>query len=472
MGKHRKPTVTRWRPYLTTGIALEAATLFACAHVTDNHVTPNSLLAATTTIFVDGTKSLTGNEQGVSPYRMADSFQGRYDEGVDHDVFVVYPRSLGPATGMNDPTYDVSEGIAATETVKAVKAAQATRQPGDTIYVVGYSQGAGGASQAIAQLEADGQADGVDYTDGVQFVFAADPRRNDGGILTRFPPGVYVPVLGVTFGGGTTPQSTNVLQVTKQYDGVGDAPKYVFNVVADVNAAMGYYYLHPGYYQTVDPSTVPADDRIVSTSADGNITDVLIKAPVGELPLTMPLLQMGVPKNVVAALDPVLRAVIETGYDRPSGPGTYPSEPVPFQLAPPPTTWVSDVQSVADGAAQTSQALTGVTAPAVAPQPQPLLQRAAAVTASSPAEAPDVPAKKPAATPVDSPNKFTPVAHPAGGWKPGDLLRSVLGTFTGAGGSTPGSASAPTSVPAAEPATTPSGPAASTSSDGTSASTS
>lgn len=64
------------------------------------------------------------------------------------------------------------------------------------------------------------------------------------------PAGVYLPVFGVTFGGGTSPRNktTKVLQVTKQYDGVGDSPAYVFNVVADVNAVLGFYYLHPGYY--------------------------------------------------------------------------------------------------------------------------------------------------------------------------------------------------------------------------------
>ena len=50
----------------------------------------------------------------------------------------------------------------------------------------------------------------------------------------------------------------------------------------------------------------------------------------------MPLLQLGVPKDIVVALDPFLRAVIETGYDRPAGRATYPTEPVPFQLVPPP----------------------------------------------------------------------------------------------------------------------------------------
>ena len=63
---------------------------------------------------------------------------------------------------------------------------------GQTIYVVGYSQGAGAAAMAIPELEAQGLAEDV------EFVLAANPRRNDGGILTRVPAGVYLPVFGVT----------------------------------------------------------------------------------------------------------------------------------------------------------------------------------------------------------------------------------------------------------------------------------
>ena len=72
VGKHRKPRRS-WGPYVTTGIALEAAAIFGFAYATDSHVSPPSLLAAT--IFVDGTKSVTGSEEGVPFFRMADSFK-------------------------------------------------------------------------------------------------------------------------------------------------------------------------------------------------------------------------------------------------------------------------------------------------------------------------------------------------------------------------------------------------------------
>src|SRR5690349_6068989 len=100
----------------------------------DGQIPGANLLA--TSIFVDGTKSITGNELGNPPYRMADSLQGTYDNGDDNQ-FVMYPRSLGPATGFGDPTYDVSEGLATQQVVDLVKAAK-TADPDKKIYVVGY----------------------------------------------------------------------------------------------------------------------------------------------------------------------------------------------------------------------------------------------------------------------------------------------------------------------------------------------
>jgi hypothetical protein len=331
----------------------------------------------------------------------------------------------------------VSEADATTKIVAAVKQARHDDKKG-TIYVVGYSQGSGAAAKAIDQLESEGFK-----TDNVQFVLAANPRRNDGGILTRLPAGVYLPVFGVTFGDGTTPEGAKVLQVTKAYDGVGDSPDYIFNVASDLNAVLGFYYLHPGYYKTIDPNDPTA---IVTTSADGLITDKLIPAPLGQLPLTMPLLALGLPPALVTAMDPFLRSVIETGYNRPDPnvAGSYPSKPVPFQLVPPPERWLPDILSVAAGAAQSVQLLTG------ALQQNSIVNNKVSTLAAEEPETPSVaqlappgddkpvveekksePAadKPPAGTEPPAgtgPNKFQPAPKPKTGWRPGDLLRSLF----------------------------------------------
>ena len=157
-------------------------------------------------------------------------------------------------------------------------------------------------------------------------------------------------MLGVTFGDGTTPESTKVLQVTKMYDGVGDSPDYIFNIASDLNAAMGFYYLHPGYYKTVDPNDPTA---IVTTSADGLITDKLIPAPVGELPLTIPRCKARAP----APVGPGLTHSREASSKR----ATTDRIPICWLVSiragavparPPPQLWFHAVSPVATGAAQ------------------------------------------------------------------------------------------------------------------------
>ena len=135
--------------------------------------------------------------------------------------------------------------------------------------------------------------------EGIAFVLIADPERPNGGILSRFPAGTYIPFLGITAGNATPSTDAPVVMVTRQYDGVADAPAYpTFNVLADANAFLGFYYLHDTYY-TVDPND---PDNIVTES--GNMTDILVPAPEGDLPILMPFGQIGVPQPILVALDP------------------------------------------------------------------------------------------------------------------------------------------------------------------------
>jgi hypothetical protein len=125
------------------------------------------------------------------------------------------------------------------------------------------------------------------------------------------------------------------------------------------------------------------------------MTDLLVPAQPGALPLFIPLAQAGVPQPVLVALDPAVRAIIETGYNRTGDP----SQQVRFALLPPPSALATDSQKVAAGFAETAQALPGAvlaslpSAPALpsvtsrrttSPAPSPSLQTAATKTASQP----------------------------------------------------------------------------------------
>ncbi|MCZ8379209.1 PE-PPE domain-containing protein [Mycobacterium sp. CPCC 205372] len=431
-------------PVVTTGLALPVAGALAAVCATNPTIAEVGLAAASTTIFVDGTVSpfLTdrddppgSNPLGSNTGRMTKSFDGRYDN-FPNNKFVDYPGSLGIVSilshGLGAPTFDESEQEAVDKLKTEILADEST----ETLYVVGYSQGASAVVRAVKDLEADEESG---YTPGnVVVILAANPRRNDGGLLTRFP-AFTLPLVGATFGEGTTSGETKIIQVTKQYDGVADAPVYFLNPVADANAILGYVYLHSGYYQdvTIDPDNPPAD-AVVST--DGNVTDILLPNAVGQLPLTQPLRSLGVPDDVIAALDPLLRAVIETAYDRTPDGDTAPSEPVRFKLLPGPDQWAGDAQSVAAGAVQTVQALGALGSPAAT------LQDAdnARTTANTPPAAATTVADsdlgaKTAAEPAPKKswriNRVKPAStteptekSTSGGYKPGDGLRSVHGS--------------------------------------------
>jgi hypothetical protein len=169
--------------------------------------------------------------------------------------------------------------------------------------------------------------------------------------LSRFPAGTYIPFVGITAGNATSANGAPVVMVTRQYDGVADAPAYPVNVLADANAFLGFYYLH-GNYQSVNPND---PNNIVTHSPNGNMTDILILAPPGQLPIFMPLAQVGVPQPILVALDPAARAIIETGYNRTSDP----SQQVRFGLLPPPSAWPGDAQMVVVGFVTTAELLPG-----------------------------------------------------------------------------------------------------------------
>jgi hypothetical protein len=359
----------RTASYVTAGVALELAGLVGFVNVVDANAPMVRLLAATS-IFIDGTKDIipTGNSQ--APDRMRGTLSGVLDQGYDYvstpgaggNYYVQYPRSFGVLTGLTDPTYDASRTIATQNTITAIKDAR-TQNPNDPIYVVGYSQGANAESEAIRQLEGEGYD-----TSNITFVLVGNGARNNGGLWARLPAGVYVPLIGLSFGASMNPDPNGpqVIQISKQYDGASDVPQYVLNPVAWANAALGFVYVHNGYYQDVDfdlnhDGTISSADVALAqqdpahyiVTTNGNISDVVIRNPEGQLPLTRPLLDLGVPPEIVKALDPLLRAIIETSYNRPPNGGVYPAQPQHLELLPPVTRWEADADAVAAGLKET-----------------------------------------------------------------------------------------------------------------------
>jgi hypothetical protein len=345
-------------------------------------------LAANWVTYIDGTNYPNGST------RMGNALGGYYSQQPQFiDYYInntsVYPGTLGPYNGLNFPNFSNPSGNTSvndgSNAILSTLATQYNTDPTGHFYVVCYSLGCAAASKADQSITNAPSNNSLPPPSQVTMVMLADPNRPNGGILARLPPGTYIPILGITGGTATPSNGANVIMYTKQYDGVADAPAYVLILPADLNALLGAYYLHGGNYTNVQPCTptCPAG-YIVTTSPNGQVTDVLVPAPPGQLPIEMPLAQAGVPAPILVALDPVLRAVIETGYAR----GSDPSQQVTFSLLPPPNMWVPDVISVGAGAGQTLQELPG----------------AVVASAQTPLTGPSVPSLPLSTSPLNTPS--------------------------------------------------------------------
>ncbi len=192
------------------------------------------------------------------------------------------------------------------------------RDPQDDV-VFGNSQGSVVISRYMAA-----HPEGTGNT----FVLVENPSRPNGGVMERFR-GLYIPILDVSFTGATPNNGDITVDVARQYDGWADFPTYPLNVLATVNAIMGMVLVH-GQTQTeltaADIEAAKAGGKAYYQE-HGTSTYYLIRTPL--VPLLMPLKGI-VPDPILGAIDPVLRNLIEMGYDR----SDY-SKPTRAQLFPP-----------------------------------------------------------------------------------------------------------------------------------------
>ena len=216
----------------------------------------------------------------------------------------------------------------------------------DPVVVFGYSQGATVASIGKSQLSMLSPEDQAN----INFVFIGNPNRPNGGLFERLAMFGTVPILDATFGQPTpTDTAMSTVDIAFQYDGVADFPLYWINLLADLNAVAGFWYTH-GSYLAPDgrnPDELPnglTPDELAAAIADpanqqhlqgSDTTYVLIPTP--NLPLLQPLREFGsathtefLTKPLIALIQPALRVLIETGYDRSLPYG----QPAPFRLVP------------------------------------------------------------------------------------------------------------------------------------------
>ncbi|MDW5613318.1 PE-PPE domain-containing protein [Mycolicibacterium sp. D5.8-2] len=199
----------------------------------------------------------------------------------------------------------------------AVRPHAVAPRAGDAMMAFGYSQSAVIAS--LAKLDLIQRYQPGDPS--VSFMLVANPMRPNGGILMRLHGWPTIPILEIPFP-GASPTGSAVLpdgrhvyptvDVARQYDGLGgDFPVRPLNLVATVNALLGYALLHGS---AVDIPLAQARFQ----GRQGDTGYYLVETDL--VPLLQPF-AFFVPRPILKAIDAPLRVVIEDAYDRDVGPG-------------------------------------------------------------------------------------------------------------------------------------------------------
>ena len=253
--------------------------------------------------------------------------------------------------------------------------------PQDPVVVFGYSQGATVATYEKYQLS---KLSAEDQT-AINFSLIGNPNRPNGGLFERLARFGTVPILDATFGMPTpTDTAMSTVDIAFQYDGVADFPLYPINLLADLNAAAGFWYIHGSYLAPdgsnldglpngltpADLAAAIADPANQQHLAGTDTTYVLVPTP--NLPLLQPLREFGafthtefLTTPLIDLIQPALQVLIETGYNR-----ALPySTPAPFRLIPvfnPVTVTVDLVNAIGQGIRAAINDITAPSSPAVA----------------------------------------------------------------------------------------------------------
>jgi len=201
---------------------------------------------------------------------------------------------------------------------------------GNSVVVFGYSQSATIANNEINALMALPANLRPDATQ-LSFVLTGDPNNPDGGLLARFP-GFYIPILDVAFNGATPPNSVYPTAIyTGQYDGIADAPQYPLHVLSDVNAFLGYFFVHNTYPLLTPDQVANAVPLPTSPGYTGSTQYYMIMTQ--DLPLLDLIRDIPYAGPPIADIfQPDLRVLVDLGYGD-IGPGYgYANVPTPASL--------------------------------------------------------------------------------------------------------------------------------------------
>lgn len=236
------------------------------------------------------------------------------------------PEGFYPLTGIKDLTPDVSIATGVKILTDAIRQQLAA---GNNVAVLGFSQSSVISSLVMQELNPSGTPSSLP----INFVLLGNPMNPNGGILERFA-GLTFPSLGQTFYGATPSNSFPTKIYTIEYDGFADFPRYPINLLADLNAIAGIYYVH-GTYADLSPARIAT---AIPLHTEGDTLTTYYMIPNPDLPLVQPLRAVPFVGNPLADLiEPDLRVLVNIGFGDPrfGYSTTAANVPTPFGIFPP-----------------------------------------------------------------------------------------------------------------------------------------
>lgn len=230
-----------------------------------------------------------------------------YDCGGCGVTIIRYPRTAGPLFGPGAPFADQSIGVGVDILTDALHTAE-----GRSV-ISGLSLGAMTADSAQRALADDPNRPPAA---GVTFIATGDPSRVTPlttGIGSFLPVGLRIPVLGWTVTRPPSESPYDTVVVVGEYEWAADFPDRPWNLLADLNALVGFNYTHSEASLT-DPADVPPEYIRTTTNSMGATTTTYL-VPTPEVPLLKPFDKILSPA-VITAANNVLKPMVDRGYSR------------------------------------------------------------------------------------------------------------------------------------------------------------
>jgi hypothetical protein len=242
------------------------------------------------------------------------------------------PAEFWPITGLDDLPFDqsITTGLQLLTAELEAQIAAAATEP---VVFFGNSQSATLLTLAKRTLADLAPAD----KSRLIFVLLANPNRPNGGLLGRAAP-TSVPNSGVS-AAVATPIDTGIatIDITFQYDAVADYPAYPSNFLSVLNTLAGAR-IHSGSTTTLNGYTEAELTAAISDPANRQIygDTMYITIPAKSLPLVDLLRTFGAENRlsnfttpIADLIEPMMRLLVELGYDRTSYGQAQPFGPLP-----------------------------------------------------------------------------------------------------------------------------------------------